>query len=264
MVKYRNPRHEQENLETEFVEQEMEILKEPANNVEEELWKKRYSDLRKHQTKTADEFKNQVTELERKLELALRGQIKAPKSDEEIESWMKEYPEFASILETIVQKRIHEATSKTESELSNIREEQKKIDRERAVLELRKLHPDFEKLVKDQGFHEWLAKQSQKHQDAIYRGLDVEDAAFVIDKYKAQNGSKSQGDEDPNMNDVAKVVKSSSSREPIENFGDYDYTESEIEKKSRSNAKWFEQNEEKIMTALRKGRVLMDLSGGAR
>ncbi len=267
MVKYRNPRKEQENLETEAMEQEMDLMNEPAANVEEEAWKKRYADLRRYQSKTEETLKQENGELQKRLELALKGHIKAPKSDEEIESWMSEYPEFAGILETIVQKRINEATSKTQLKIEQLEQEQKNVEREKAVLELRRRHSDFEKLVKSSDFHDWLTNQSKKDQDAIYRSLDVDDADFVISKYKARktNSSKSQGDDEEfDSNEVAKVVKTSSVKEPIEDFGDYDFTESQIERESKKNRNWYSQNEEKIMNALRKGRVLMDISGGAR
>lgn len=266
MTKYRNPRKEQENLETEAMEQEMELMKEPAANVEEESWKKRYADLRRYQSKAEENLKRENEELTKRLELALKGHIKAPKSDEEIEAWMSEYPEFAGILETIVQKRISEATSKTQVKLEQLEQEQKNIEREKAVIELKKRHSDFEKLVKSSEFHDWLSNQSKKDQDAIYRSLDVDDADFVIGKFKARkNSSKSQGDDEEfDFNEAAKVVKTSSNREPIEDFGDYDFTESQIERESKRNRNWYSQNEEKIMTALRKGRILMDISGGAR
>jgi hypothetical protein len=267
MTKYRNPRKEQENLETEEMEHEMELMKTPATTVEEETWKRRYADLRRHQTQSQDQTRREVDELRKQLDMALKGQIKAPKSDEEIDSWMKEYPDFAQILETIVRKRIAEATSTTQQKLEELELKEKELDREKAVAKLRKAHPDFETLVKDKDFHEWLANQSERDQDSIYRSLNVDDASFVISKYKAHKKipNKSQGDdEDCDMNEAAKVVKTSSSLEPIDDFGDYDFSESQIERESKKNRKWYDQNEEKIMTALRKGRVLMDISGGAR
>lgn len=266
MAKYRNPQKELETLETEEMEREMDLMKEPAKNVEDEGWKKRYSDLRRHQAETEKVLKENLNEMQRKLELALKGQIKAPKSDEEVDQWMKEYPEFAGILETILQKRIVEETTQTRLKLEELEQKQKNIEREEAVIELKKRHNDFEQLVKSEDFHNWLSSQSKKDQDAIYRSLDVDDADFVISKYKARKkNSKSQGDdEDLNLNEAAKVVKSSSTKELIDDFGDYDFTESQIERESKRNRNWYSQNEEKIMTALRKGRVLMDISGGAR
>lgn len=266
MALYRNARKEQETLETEEMVKEMELLKEPASTVEEETWKKRYADLRRHQTTATEELKRTNDELQKKLELALKGQIKAPKSDDEIETWMKEYPEFAGILETIVQKRINESTSVTRQKLEELDLDRKELEREKAIARLRKAHPDFETLVKDEDFHRWLGNQSQRDQDAIYHSLDVDDASFVISKYKAQNKNykDSQGEDDGFDNkDAAKVVRVSSNKEPIEDFGDYDFTESQIERESKKNRNWYSQNEEKIMTALRKGRVLLDLSGGA-
>lgn len=265
MAKYRNQRKDLEDLETQELENQENLLKEPAANVEEETWKKRYADNQRYLSQIKADAKQREVELERKLDQALRGQLKAPKSDEDVENWMKEYPEFAGILETIVQKRIKEATSSTTEKLNEISDRQRKLDAEEARMALKKLHPDLDTLAQDKVFHEWLSKQKPRYQDAIYRSLDLDDADLVITKYKAEvlGGNKSKVDEFSNR-DVAKVVRTPKVSEPVDDYGDYEYTESGIEKASKGNRKWYEQNEPKILDAMRRGKVLFDVSGGAR
>lgn len=267
MTKYKNPREEQERIATEEMNRQDEIMKEPANNVEDETWKKRYADLRRHSDQQKAQLSQREEELQRKLDMALRGQIKAPKSEEDVEEWVKKYPEFAGILETIVQTRIKEATSSTQEKLVVIEQQQRELEVEKARIALKKLHPDFDELVKSTEFHEWLSNQKQADQDSIYKKLDIDDADFVISKYKARKGaSKSKVDDDDySGGGAAKVVrKSQGASLPDEDYGDFKYSESQIARESKKNPSWFAKNEKDIMDALRAGKVLMDLSGGAR
>lgn len=266
MAKYRNSRIEAEMIEDEIVEQEEKVLKEvlsePAKNVEEETWKKRYGDQQRYLNQLKNEQKAELDELKAKYDQALRGRIRAPKSDEEVDNWVKEYPEFAGILERIVEKRVQEATSTTNKKLAAIEEKSKEVDAKEAILELKRRHPDWDELARSEKFHSWLKDQSQKYKDAIYKNLDVEEADFVIDKYKTKSGKKSQGDDEFDNRTAAKVVRNTSIfEEPDQDAGDYEFSESQIQK---MNNKDFTRLEDKIMDAHRRGKVLYDISGGAR
>jgi hypothetical protein len=265
MTKYRNPKHEQEALELEQLEQEQNFMAEPASSAEDEVWKKRYGDLRRHADQVQNETKTRMAELEQKLEQALRGQLKAPKSDEDVELWMREYPEFAGILETIVQKRIREATSQTEAKIAKVELKQKELDAQEAFMLLRDLHPDLNDLLaKDSHFRKWLDKQPEKYKNKM-NGLDVEEASLVISKYKAENkkSTKSKVDEDDyNGKDAAKVVRNRSTvEEPDADAGDYEFSESQVQKNGN---RWYIANEDAIESAIRRGKFLYDISGGAR
>lgn len=265
MTKYKNPRHELESQAVEEIEALEKEMREPAATVEETVWKKRYGDLRSHTDSIKKETESRITELEGKLEQALRGQLKAPKSDDEIEAWMKEYPEFASILETIVRKRIDESTSKTKKKLEELEQKESRVEAEKAILALKKIHPDLDELTRSEEFHKWLTTQRKKYQDAIYSSLDVDEADFVISKYKAEKGKSSKVDDNgEDFSSAAKVVRNSNVVEEPASFGDYEFSESQVEKLSKSNRRWYEQNEAKIIQAMQKGKFLYDLSGGAR
>merc|ERR1711998_255863 len=70
-------------------------------SAEDKTFKKRYSDLRRHQQKQAEEFESELAELKRQLSDATKKEMKLPKSDEDIEEWAKDYPDVAAIVETI-------------------------------------------------------------------------------------------------------------------------------------------------------------------
>lgn len=264
MTKYRNPRHEAEDLALEQIEEERTLMSEPATSVDEEVWKKRYGDLRRHTDTVVNDTKSRIAELENKLEQALRGQLKAPKSDEDVELWMREYPEFAGILETIVQKRIREATSQTEAKLSKVELKQKELDAKEAFILLRESHPDLNDLLaKDSPFRKWLDKQPEKYKNKM-NSLDVEEASLVISKFKAENkkSSKSKVDDDDfSGKQAAKVVRNSQVEEPDADAGDYEFSESQIQK---GGNRFYIENEAAIDSAIRRGKFLYDLSGGAR
>lgn len=269
MARYRNPRHEAEELATQEIERLEEEYKEPAKTVEEEVWKKRAADKDRYINQIKAETKSRIDELEHKLDQALRGQIKAPKSAAEVDLWKKEYPEFAGILETIVQDRIKEATAKTTERLEQISRKERELDYERAINSLKELHPDLDKLSRDEEFHQWLSTRPDADRDVIYKSLDVNRADLVITKFKAEKGRlKVQGDVDtPRGRDkeAAKVVRVPNAvAEPVNDFGDYEFSESQIERMSKANKNWYEANEEAIMSAARRGKILHDISGGAR
>lgn len=264
MAKYRNPKHDIEAQETEEIEKIEQEYKEPAKTVEEEVWKKRAADKDRYINQIKNETKSKIDDLERKLEQALRGQLKAPKSNEDVEQWMKEYPEFAGILETIVQTRIREATSKTEEKLEQISRREAEVEYEKALNRLKKLHPDLDELSREEDFHTWLGTRPEADRAAIYSSLDVDKADLVITKYKAEKG-RFKDEPKPSAKDTAKAVRVPSKvAEPVEDFGDYEYSESQIDRESKKNRRWFDEHEEKIMSAARRGKILYDLTGGAR
>lgn len=255
MVKYRNPNHN----EPEVIDEPNDDL--PVNSVEDANWKKRYGDLRRKEEELRQQAKREKEELERKLQQVMQGKIKAPSSEEEVEQWMAEYPEFAGILDTLMEKKVSSKVSITEEKFRELEEKQKELELEKAIVALKKLHPDFDSLVQDSKFHDWLKTQKKAYQTAIYESTDVDEADFVISRYK-ESLRRTPQREDDSFRDAAKVVKTGLAREDFTNeFGDYLFSESQIERESRKNPKWFDKNEVAIMEAARAGKILMDVSG---
>lgn len=265
MTKYRNPREEAEMLEDEAKAQEEELLNEPATTVEEEKWKKRYGDQQRYLNQIKSETKAEVDRLRTQLEKAVRGQMVAPKSRDEVEEWMKEYPEFSGVLHTFVEEKVADKLRDADERLGNLEQRQKNVERDEAVIALKKIHPDFDELVNSTDFHDWLKEQDDIHQTAIYKGLNVKSAAFVIKMYKEEK--KIVGDKpskSTNREAAMKVRTPAVAQDFTNDFGDYEYSESQIERESKKNPRWWDEHEDKIMAAQRKGKIFMDLSGGAR
>jgi hypothetical protein len=243
------------------VEETTEEVEEEPANAEEKTFKKRYSDLRRHQQKQAEEFKTELAELKRQLADATKKEMKLPKSDEDIETWAKDYPDVAAIVETIAMKKASEQSSALEERIKAIDEMQMSATKEKAEAELMRLHPDFDEIRDSDEFHEWAESQPKWVQDALYENdNDARSAARAIDLYKADMGigkKKSKSDRD-----AAKSVSTKNSRsKPQENEESSYLKESDVQ---RMSAAEYEKRSDEVMEAIRSGKFIYDVSGSAR
>ena len=258
---------EEEELEQMIKEQrgEAEETAEPEEaeptNAEEKTFKKRYSDLRRHQQKQAEDFKKEIDALKSQLNDATKKEMKLPKSDEDIETWAAEYPDVAAIVETIAMKKAREQSVALEERVKAIDEMQLSATKEKAEVELMRMHPDFGEIRDSDEFHDWAEEQPKWVQDALYdNDNDARAAARAIDLYKADKGI---GKEKPKSNkDAAKSVSTKNSRStPQKDEASSYLKESDVQKMS---AQEYEKNSDEIMEAIRSGKFVYDVSGSAR
>ena len=258
---------EEEELEQMMKEQrgEAEETAEPEEaeptNAEEKTFKKRYSDLRRHQQKQAEDFKKEIDALKSQLSTAAQKEMRLPKSDEDIEEWAKNYPDVAAIVETIAMKKAREQSVALEERVKAIDEMQLSATKEKAEVELMRMHPDFGEIRDSDDFHDWAEEQPKWVQDALYdNDNDARAAARAIDLYKADKGI---GKEKPKSNkDAAKSVSTKNSRStPQKDEASSYLKESDVQKMS---AQEYEKNSDEIMEAIRSGKFVYDVSGSAR
>ena len=245
----------------ESVEEESKVEEEQEpTSAEEKTFKKRYSDLRRHQQKQADELKAKITDLERQLTEAARKEMKLPKSEEEIEAWTKEYPDVAGIVETIATKKAQEQSVALEARIKAIDALQVSATKEKAEVELMKLHPDFDEIRESDSFHEWADQQPKWVQDALYDNeTDARSAARAIDLYKADMKMSAPKSKDK---DAAKSVSVKNARSKPQEDATASYMkESDVQKMS---SKEYEKRADEIMEAIRSGKFIYDVSGSAR
>ena len=243
------------------VEEVKEEVEEEPTNAEEKTFKKRYSDLRRHQQKQAEEFKTELADLKRQLADATKKEMKLPKSDEDIEQWAADYPDVAAIVETIAMKKASEQSSALEERIKAIDEMQLSATKEKAEAELMRLHPDFDDIRDSDEFHEWADSQPKWVQDALYENdNDARSAARAIDLYKADMGI---GKKKPKSDkEAAKSVSTKNSRsKPQENEEASYLKESDVQ---RMSAQEYEKHSDEIMEAIRSGKFIYDMSGSAR
>ena len=108
----------QELVEEQKQDASSEETEDEPTNAEERTFKKRYSDLRRHQQKQTDELKAEINTLKLQLEQSTKKQIKLPKSDEDIETWARDYPDVAGIVETIAIKKAAEQQASLEEKVN--------------------------------------------------------------------------------------------------------------------------------------------------
>jgi len=257
MAKYQNAYRNEADATEEVTSTEEQTVNAPQES-EEATFKKRYGDLRRHMQQTLAQKDQEMEKIRGQLDQATRQQIKFPKTEQEVEQWSKKYPDVAKIIDTIAQKRVQEALAIGEKKLAKVTELEQRIQKEKAEAELRQIHPDFDNIRADRGFHEWVMVQPQWVQDALYKNsTDAKAAARAIDLYKGDKGIKRK--RKASSQDAAKSVGRNSGSTP--STGRARFTESQV---SKMSAKEYEQNEEAILDSIRQGTFEYDLTGGAR
>jgi len=245
-------KQEETNSEAEAQEDDSDL------NPEEKSFKKRYGDLRRHMSDKEKEWNEKL----KALETRMKGEsIVPPKSDEDIEEWSKKYPDVAGIVETIAAKKAQEMFKKAEDRLSRLDELQYETERKSAEAKIREAHPTFDTLRQSDEFHNWAEQQPRWVKDALYENMDDPASVIrVIDLYKIDNGETVQAKK-AKTKDAAKSVSKGSRTKVDPTEGGATLKESDIEKMS---AKEFEEREEEISKAMRDGKFVYDLTGGAR
>lgn len=227
-------------------------------SAEEKSFKKRYGDLRRHMQEKEKEFNDKLEALNTKTK---RANIIPPKSDDDIEAWAKEYPDVAGIVETIAAKKAKELFSKAESRLSELDDAHNEALRIKAENQIRKTHDDFDELRSSESFHEWADEQPKWVKDALYENMDDPASVIrVIDLYKVDNGMTPAARTQSKKAAASTVTKGS--RTSIDAKGlQGQIKESDVAKMSTQE---FEKRQDEITEAMRKGKFVYDMSGGAR
>ena len=157
-------------------------------NAEEKVFKKRYDDLKRHYDSTVNKHKDDIEKLRLQLQ-ENADKINLPKTKEEVDAWRQKYPDVYDIIETIAYTKADEKAKKVESNLKELESQQMAVQKDKAEVELSKLHPDFSEIREDDKFHEWVAKQDATIQGWLYENTtNAKLAARAIDLYKMDTG----------------------------------------------------------------------------
>ena len=229
------------------------IAERPAK-AEDRVFKKRYDDLKKHYDSTINKHKDELHSLRAQLESSTK-QFVPPKSKEELEAWRKEYPDVYEMVETIAMNKATTRTAEIEDKFKNLQVQQEQIAKEKAEVELLKLHPDFSEIRSQDAFHEWASKQDPVIQSWLYENTsNAQLAARAIDLYKMDSGQSklTKKQETEVKKEAAKVIsktrKSTESDTPKKKI----WTTSEI---SKMKPHEFEKFEKDIDLARLEGRI---------
>lgn len=255
MAKYKRKEVEEDEV---SYSQEMAQEQSPSQQGEEEnTYQKRYGDLRRHTQGQLAAKDAELKKLQDQLNAAAKGQIRFPKTDDEIDKWSAKYPDVAKIVDTIAQKRASEALQEGEKRMESLRQLETKLTRKEAEQKLMQDHPDFAEIRSSQKFHEWVALQPTNLQDALYKNnTDALAASRAIDLYKSDTGNRTKASKS-----AAQSVGRTSSSRPTTG-GKVTWSESMVEGLSD---KEYDKYEDEILEAMRTpGKFSYDVSGGAR
>ena len=235
---------------------------EEPKNAEEKTFKKRYGDLRRHSQEKEKQFQKQLDDLKAQLEKATKKEIKLPKTEAEIETWAKDYPDVAAIIETIAIKKAKEQSDALEQRIKEIDELNAQTSKEKAEVELLRIHPDFAEIRESDDFHEWADEQPKWVQDALYENSeDARSAARAIDLYKSDRNIGKK--EKVNSNKEAAKAVSTKTQKTVPDAENKNSVirESDVQKMSADE---YDKNSDTIMEAIRSGNFVYDISGSAR
>lgn len=231
-------------------------------SAEEKSFKKRYGDLRRHSQQQQVTLQKQIDELRSQLTQSTEKQIKLPTNEEDLAKWAATYPDVAKIVETIAIKKAKEQTASMEQRFAALDEQEKLTAREKAELELTKIHPDFDAIRDTDDFHNWAEEQPKWVQQALYENdTDARAAARAIDLYKVdRNILKSKPKKEDNS--AAQGIRTRGERSaPTGKDLEGVIYESQVAKMSSQQ---YEANEKAITAAIQSGKFVYDLSAGAR
>jgi len=237
------------------------VEEEEPKNAEERSYKKRYADLRRGSQKAKEDLETRINALETQLKQSTAQEMQLPKSDEDIDAWAKEYPDVAAIVETIAIKKAREQQAGLADRVKEIDEMRESATRDRAEVELLKVHPDFNDIRDSDEFHEWAEEQPKWVQDALYENEnDARSASRAIDLYKSDMNIKTKAPS--NNKDAAKSVNTRNTRsQPDATANNTKMSESKVNKMT---SKEYEKHQDEIMEAIRGGNFIYDISGSAR
>jgi hypothetical protein len=171
------------------------------------------------------------------------------------------YPEIASIVETIATKKADEKFAAADQRLQEIDKLNAETHRTKAESEIRKAHPDFDDLRDSDDFHTWAGEQPKWVQDALYENQDdPRSVVRVIDLFKVDNGMDIKSKKKTTKDAASQVKTKRNTR--IDDAGVAgQILESQVQKMT---AQQYEARSDEIMEAIRSGKFIYDVSGGAR
>ena len=225
---------------------------------EEESFKKRYGDLRRHMQEKEQEYKIKFEQLQQQLDKAAKNELVLPKGEADIAAWARKYPDVAAIVEAIADKKASERSTDLDNRLKEIEELRTQAKKDKAEAELMSLHPDFTQIRSDDAFHDWAESQPKWVQDALYENVDdAKSVARVIDLYKADMGITKQKTTSSDKA-AASSVNARSRNTPEADDSKAFFRESQVNKMSTKD---YEKNADAIMEAIRSGKFVYDVTG---
>ena len=244
----------------------------PPTTAEEVTFKKRYGDLRRYMAAEKKAWEGRENEFKRQLAELTTQTFRLPKNEQELDQFYKQYPDGAAFIETIAAKiadrKVSELGTKYDQQITELEKAREATVKERAYAELLKLQPEFEKIIADKKFQEWIDKQPQRIQDSLFKNdTDPEWASRTIDMYNLEAGDAvvrkvTKGKTEPSRERqaAAHVAPNNVAPEPtLTGDGKKIWRESEIKALGRAG-KFTDEIDREVTIAMAEGRVIHDVT----
>ena len=218
-------------------------------------YKKRYDDLKRHYDSKLNEFKSREQELLEEV-TKNRTEYKAPKTEEELEQFAKEYPDVYEVVETVAHLQSESKSKILEERLQKLQEREEEVIRREAEKRLNDRHPDFDEIRNSDDFHSWAKEQPKSIQDWIYKNTDDADlASRALDLFKKDFGIDVPAKTKSNSKQIKKSAADmvSTKTTTVEPKQEKIWSESEIAAMSMDE---FDKFENEISEAMQQGRIV--------
>lgn len=230
-------------------------------NDEEQTYKKRYGDLRTHYNRITAKHKEEIEALTEKFNdlqtnfdsyKKSSATVDVPRTEEELDQWRREYPDLYNIVRSIATREANSKAKSLEQEVETLKKQNQLSQYEKAMIQIKQAHPDFDDLRAGDEFHEWVREQEQEIQDWLYKnttnaGLCIK----AINLYKAEKGLTSKPSKKTSKVDAAMEVTPTRKSDSEGGKEKKIWTQSEIRK---MNSTEYERYEAEIDKAINEGR----------
>lgn len=231
----------------------------PENTVastEEETFKKRYGDLRRHTQQKEEGFKKEVSDLKTKIDqLTALANQPMPKTKEEFEAWKVKYPEIVGFIEIIADEKASQRAKQLQEELSGVKEKLAQTEEDKAKATLKALVPDIETITASADFKEWFQNQPQFIQEELKTSDDPYKVAYYMNIYKLTL-AKPAGKKVDQLAALDTSMKGTGPT-PSRSNTSWKYSQSQISKMSTEE---YEKQEADIIAARNAGLILDDMT----
>lgn len=224
---------------------------------EEATYKKRYGDLRRHSQSKEAEKSERIAALETELADATRSQSTRPMDDDALTKFSEDNPEAADVFTSFAQREVEKSQDKIDKLESQLSEATIKTSKAEAMSTVKGRHSDYDTIVDDDNFHNWVESKSAHYQQGVYdNATDGEWLADILDSYKAETGFGSvekAASRKQTKKDAADIVDLKSKSTVLDSDQKPTFTRSQIQ--AMQGQEW-DDNEEAILLARKEGRIL--------
>ena len=156
-----------------------------TSNGEDQPFKERYVNLKRHHDSKIFEARNRIKELEGQVSSA--GQLTPPKTAEEMKLFKEQNPDMFAAMESLL---ISKSNNIDPNRVAKLEEELFESRQRTAMEQIKMVHPDYVDVIANPAFEAWLGNQSNMVKGLVEQN-STDSGAFIraLDLYKLDTGT---------------------------------------------------------------------------